>query len=98
MFPPEKLSGGCKSLILMTKYDEPIIFSSAIFGNNCLNHIFELAKRKDISIYLCSYLFLGENDDRDMFIDAQNMHLDKHLKTYRNYFDYVLNVASRRWC
>ena len=94
-FPPENLSGGCKTLILMYKHDEPFIYSSAIFGDNCLRYIFDISKDKDINLYLCSYLFLP--DYKNIQISAGAINADRELTTYEDYFNYILDVASRKW-
>lgn len=47
---PERLSGGCKALILMLVTDLPIYATKC--GDNCISHILDIAKKKDVHIYL----------------------------------------------
>ena len=47
--PPERLSGGVKTLILMQN-DPDHIFNASACGNNCAQWILKLAEQKDITI------------------------------------------------
>ena len=49
--PPERLSGGVKTLILMQN-DPDHIFNASASGNNCAQWILKLAEQKDITIRL----------------------------------------------
>ena len=49
--PPERLSGGVKTLILMQN-DPDHIFNASACGNNCAQWILRLAEQKDITILL----------------------------------------------
>lgn len=95
IFPPEKLSGGCKGLILMLKSDEPFVYSSAIFGDNCLKYIFQISQIKDIEMYLCSYLFMENYEN--MQVNIQDVNTGECFSNYDEYFKGVLKIASRWW-
>lgn len=94
-FPPEKLSGGCKGLILMLKCDEPFIYSSAIFGDDCLKYIFQISQIKDIEMYLCSYLFMENYEN--MQVSIQDVSTGEYFSNYDEYFKDVLKTASKYW-
>ncbi len=94
-FSPEKLSGGCKGLIMMLKSVDYFIYSSAIFGDNCLKYIFDISYDKDIDLYLCSYLFTKDKDN--LRIKAKDFGTGKFINSYEDYLSDVLDVASRWW-
>lgn len=48
---PERLSTGCKAVILMEVLENPNIYATKC-GDNCVPDILEIAKRKDITITL----------------------------------------------
>lgn len=59
---PDKLSCGCKAVILMAVLDNKIIYATKC-GNNCVQMILEVAKFKDVEIslhYLVSYCSLSD--------------------------------------
>lgn len=47
---PERLSGGCKAVILMYVQDNPVYATKC--GDNCSKSILDVARTKDITIYL----------------------------------------------
>jgi hypothetical protein len=47
---PDRLSGGCKAVILMLIQDRPIYATKC--GNNCVNDILKIAETKDLHICL----------------------------------------------
>ena len=48
---PKELSGGVKVLILMLKVDS-FIYNLSICGNNCAKWVLEIARKKDLTVYL----------------------------------------------
>ena len=50
--PPERLSGGVKTLILMAFDDSGNIFNATACGDNCAKWIVEIADSKDLTITL----------------------------------------------
>jgi hypothetical protein len=48
---PRELSGGVKVLILVLK-DDSFIYNASNCGDNCAKWILEIAKRKDLTVYL----------------------------------------------
>ena len=57
--PPERLSGGVKTLILMQN-DPDHIFNASACGNNCAQWILRLAEQKDITIRLGYIMDFGK--------------------------------------
>ena len=57
--PPERLSGGVKTLILMQN-DPDHIFNASACGNNCAQWILKLAEPKDITIRLGYIMDFGK--------------------------------------
>ncbi|WP_035764659.1 DUF4869 domain-containing protein [Butyrivibrio sp. NC2002] len=49
--PPERLSGGVKTLILIDNDDEHI-FNASACGNNCAKWLLKIAETKDITVRL----------------------------------------------
>lgn len=60
---PDRLSGGCKVVILMYIQDRPVYATKC--GDNCSKSILEVAKVKDITIYL-KHCLLGWGDNCDI--------------------------------
>lgn len=56
--PPERLSGGTKTLLLILNEPEKI-FNASTCGDNCAKWILEIAKRQDISINLRHMMSFG---------------------------------------
>ncbi len=57
----EKLSGGVKTLILMS-HDSEHIFNASACGDNCAKWILHIAKDKDITIRLGYLMDFGDDD------------------------------------
>ena len=58
--PPERLSGGVKTLLLIL--NEPdMIFNASTCGDNCAKWILEIGKIKDITINLRHMMNFGKN-------------------------------------
>ena len=61
MIPPEKLSGGVKTLILMAHYPGKI-FNASNCGNNCARWILELGERQNFTINLHHIMDFGPGE------------------------------------
>ena len=73
--PPERLSGGVKTLILMLK-DGEWIFNGSSCGNNCSKWLLEIGKKKDLIIRL-GY-FMNFPEDIEFEIEILNNHRIVH--------------------
>lgn len=56
--PPEKLSGGVKTLILIDK-DPSHVYNASTCGDNCAKWILEMAQNRDITINLRHLMRFG---------------------------------------
>ena len=59
--PPEMLSQGVKTLILMLKQPD-MIFYATNCGDNCAKWIIEISKRQDLHIVLGHYMQWGDSE------------------------------------
>lgn len=58
---PERLSGGTKTLLLISNDRSGYIFNASACGDNCSKWILELSKTKDITITLYHNMDFGDN-------------------------------------
>ena len=65
--PPERLSGGVKTLLLMLNEPDKI-FNASTCGDNCAKWILEIGKRQDITINLIHMMDFGMNARFDIVI------------------------------
>lgn len=83
--PPEKLSGGAKTLLLM-KNKPDMIFNASKCGDNCAKFILEIARDRDITINLRHVMDFKAKNFR-----AHIVNNDVYVDNYR---DYLLNAVS----
>ena len=67
--PPERLSGGVKTLLLMLNEPDKI-FNASTCGDNCAKWILEIGKKKDLTINLRHMMGFGK--DTEFEIRIQN--------------------------
>ena len=67
--PPERLSGGVKTLLLMLNEPDKI-FNTSTCGGNCAKWILEIGKQKDLTINLRHMMGFGK--DTEFEIRIQN--------------------------
>ena len=65
--PPERLSGGVKTLLLMLNEPDRI-FNESTCGDNCAKWILEIAKQKDLTINLRHMMNFGKDTDFEIKI------------------------------
>ena len=65
--PPERLSGGVKTLLLMMNEPEKI-FNASTCGDNCAKWILEIGKRIDLTINLRHMMSFGRNTELEIKI------------------------------
>ncbi len=69
--PPERLSGGVQTLIMI--YEKPqLIFDATSCGENCAKWLIEIGKQKDVTINLNYLMKFNDFDDFEVFIDNEN--------------------------
>ena len=75
--PPEKLSGGVKTLILIAN-DHNHIFNASACGDNCAKWLLEIAKDRKVVINLRHLMDFGSDDFKIKILNngviAKNMH------------------------
>lgn len=86
--PPSKLSGGVKVLILLLK-DDTFIYNISNCGDNCAPWIIEIAKKKDLTVYLEHIMDFGSC--KDLEVDFKILNTGK---TVTNTVDYVNEVLD----
>ena len=65
--PPERLSGGVKTLLLMLNEPDRI-FNASTCGDNCAKWILEIANQKDLTINLRHMMNFGKDTDFEIKI------------------------------
>ena len=83
--PPERLSGGVKTLLLI-KHKPDMIFNASKCGDNCARFILEIARDTDITINLRHVM-----DFRRKKFRAHIVNNDVYVDNYR---DYLLNAVK----
>mgnify|MGYP005809715391 FL=1 len=65
--PPERLSGGVKTLLLMLNEPDKI-FNASTCGDNCAKWILEIGKQKDLTINLRHMMSFGHETEFEIKI------------------------------
>ena len=65
--PPERLSGGVKTLLLMLNEPDKI-FNASTCGDNCAKWILEIGKQQDLTINLRHMMSFGKDTKFDIQI------------------------------
>ena len=69
--PPERLSGGLKTLLLILNEPDRI-FNASTCGNNCAKWILEIGKQQDVTINLRHMMSFGKDTQFDIKIKNGN--------------------------
>ncbi len=69
--PPERLSGGVKTLLLILNEPDRI-FNASTCGNNCAKWILEIGKQQDVTINLRHMMSFGKDTQFDIRIKNGN--------------------------
>ena len=88
--PTERLSGGVKTLILMSK-DQSHIFNASACGDNCAKWIYEISKHKDLTIDLHHVMDFSDCEGFSAYI----VNTDKQVGSYKEYLDEALRIEER---
>jgi hypothetical protein len=86
--PPERLSGGVKTLILI-KNDSEHIFNASSCGDNCAKWILKISDEKDVLIRL-GYLMDFGSDPFNIFIDNLGVVVHNKKELYEAVLDHEL--------
>ena len=82
---PEDLSGGVKALIMMLKTDYEIWATAC--GDNCAKWIIEIAKKKDLTIYL-EHMMKFPDDLEAVMVNTGHV-----VHCFKDFIDEVLNYG-----
>ena len=85
---PRELSGGVKTLILMSKDDTGRIFNASACGDNCAKWILEIAKNKDLTITLHNIMKF----DMEPF-EIHIINTGKTVQTFREYVEEAVRLV-----
>ena len=78
--PPERLSGGLKTLIMI--YEKPdLIFDATSCGQNCAGCLLEIGKKKDVLVELDYLMTFDEYEPFEIRIDNE----DRIVKDMEDY-------------
>lgn len=69
---PDRLSTGCKAVILMETLDNPDIYATHC-GDNCVEDILEIASRKDVTITLHHYMKFPDSGFEALMLNSGKM-------------------------
>lgn len=85
--PPERLSGGVKTLLLMLNEPDKI-FNASTCGDNCAKWILEIGKRQDLTINLRHMMSFGKDTVFDIKIKngGESVHSMKELVPIANQY------------
>ena len=86
-----ELSGGVKTLILMMFDDSGKIFNASACGDNCAKWIFEISKRKDLTINLHHVMDFSECVD----FEARILNTNRVVKSFEAYLDETIDIGER---
>lgn len=84
---PERLSCGCKAVILLEVLDNPNVYATKC-GDNCVPDILEIASRKDITITLHHLMMFPEK------FDAYIIETDTYIHSREEFFNNYVKVNS----
>ena len=69
--PPERLSGGVQTLIMI--YEKPeLIFDATSCGANCAKWLLEIGKKKDVTVNLNYLMRFPDLEEFEVFVDNEN--------------------------
>ena len=93
--PPERLSGGAKTLILMYK-EEGFYVDLIVCGSNCESLILDIAKEKDISCSLSGYDISFENlGDAEHSVPVRCVNDGSLIKTHDEFVMKMLEYVGQ---
>ncbi len=81
LMPPERLSGGVKTLILINNVCDEV-FNASACGNNCAKWLVQIGNMKDITINLKHFMHFG-----NMEFDAHILNGDEYTSNGKQLFE-----------
>lgn len=84
--PPERLSGGVQTLIMI--YEKPdLIFDATSCGANCAKWLLEIGNKKEVTVNLNYLMKFPESDMFEVYIKNEN-------RTITSIEDYVMTAVK----
>lgn len=84
--PPERLSGGVQTLIMI--YEKPqLIFDATSCGENCAKWLIEIGKQRDVTVNLNYLMKFNDINDFEVFVNNEN-------RLITNIEDYILTAVK----
>ena len=84
---PEKLSSGCKAVILMKFYPQRVIYATRC-GDNCVRSILSLAQQQDVHILLHHCMKFPDSFQAIMYDSGKEVTSDaEFVREYYNFAD-----------
>lgn len=78
--PPERLSGGVQTLIMI--YEKPqLIFDATSCGDNCSKWLLKIGSKKDVTINLNYLMKFADSDHFEIFIENEK----RLIKSFKDY-------------
>lgn len=87
VIPPEKISGGSKTLLLMKNCKDEI-FNASTCGDNCAKFILEIARKSDITINLRHAMDFGDVEF-EAYIENSGVRVKNNQEYFRQAINYV---------
>lgn len=84
--PPERLSGGVQTLIMIYKKPQ-LIFDATSCGSNCAKWLLEIGKQKDVTVNLNYLMKFDKTSDLEIYVENE-----KRLVT--DYEDYIMTAIK----
>ena len=88
LIPPERLSGGVKTLILINNVSDKV-FNASFCGDNCAKWIVEMGKHKDITINLNHFM-----DFKELQFDAHVLNGDEYAHNDEELFNIAVKYLK----
>lgn len=84
--PPERLSGGVQTLIMI--YEKPeLVFDATSCGNNCAKWLLKIGDLKDVTVNLRYLMQFDQSEDMVVFIENEN-------RLVHGYKEYVFTAIN----
>ena len=86
---PDKLSTGCKNVLLMKFYNKPgRIFYGTKCGDNCTPYILEIAAEQDLELHLQHAMCFPEDIEFTAYVVENNKYIHSSVEVIEEYFEY----------
>lgn len=93
---PDRLSTGCKAIILMNVLDKPYIFGTKC-GDNCVTSILRIAENKDVILKLHHCMKFPDSEFKLKFLDSGKVVTtnQEFVKEFYRIKEFLPNVVQK---